>query len=120
MLELLWKYGWLVAIGLQLVLGWIGWSARNAFATNKRLFQELKARDESLQQLTLRLIKAEAELEDKPTAKALHELALAISHFGGDLKALVARTDGLEGIVNRLEKVADRQEEFLLNGGPRR
>lgn len=74
-----------------------------------------KATREELRELSDRLIKAESEIKGKPTADALHELALAISDIGGDLKALMARTDGVEKVAERLEKVADRQESYLLD-----
>ena len=100
----------LISLGALLVsaasLGWtvLVWNSGRA-----------KASRDELRGLHERLIRAESEIEDKPTAKALHELALAISHFGGDLKAVVARLDGMTELVKRLEKVADRQEQYLLN-----
>ena len=114
-MEFVSKFGWLFALGLNLVLAWVAWSARNAFVPADKFHKELTARDDARAELEKRLIRAEAELEDKPTANALHELAVSITGIGGDLKALVARTDGLEGLVRRLETVADRQEQYLLN-----
>lgn len=64
-----------------------------------------------------RLIRAEAEIDDKPTATALHELAVSLTSCGGDIKAVVARLDGLETLVERIEKIADRQESYLMNKG---
>lgn len=114
-MELLWKYGWAFALVFNLVLAWIAWSARNAFVSAEKFREELEKRDVAREALEKRLIHAEGELDGKPTATALHELALAISSFGGDLKALVARTNGLEDLVERLETVANRQEQYLLN-----
>ena len=117
MLEVLSKYGWLAAIGLSGALAWIGWSARNAFVPAKEFRKELEDRDAARNDLEKRLIRAEAEIEDKPTANALHELAVCMTKFGGDIRTVGARLDGLQAIVARLEKVADRQEDFLLNKG---
>ena len=113
---------WLDAVQLLLTIG-VGlyaWLANRHRATREQIDKLRKDHEARLVALSERLIRAEAELEDKPTAKALHELALAISHFGGDLKAVVARLDGMAEIVGRLEKVADRQESYLLNNGGRK
>lgn len=64
-----------------------------------------------------RLIRAEAEIDDKPTVTALHELAVSLTSCGGEIKGVVARLDGLETLLERIEKIADRQELFLLNMG---
>lgn len=102
-----------------------GWSvfvflAGRSKATRSQIEQLRRDHDKRLTNHAERITRAEAELEDKPTAKALHELALSISNFGGDLKAVVARLDGMTEIVGRLEKVADRQEQYLLNNGNRK
>lgn len=70
-----------------------------------------------VQDLRDRMTQAETRLEETPNSKALHELALSISTFGGDLKAVTARLDGLGMIVERLETVTERQEQYLLSGG---
>ena len=109
---------WLDALQLSLTVG-VGiyaWAANRHRATRTEI-DKVKA---DLTALNDRLIHAEAEIEDKPTVKALHELALSMNSFSGDLKALVARLDGQTEIVRRLEKVADRQEQFLLNNGVRK
>lgn len=73
------------------------------------------ARHAELVELRNRITRAEARLEETPTSKALHELALSIEHVGGDLKGMVARIDGLGAIVVRLERITERQEQHLLN-----
>lgn len=75
------------------------------------------AQQEELRALSDRLTKSEAKLEETPTSKALHELALSIEHFGGDLRAQTARLDGLGEIVKRLEAITNRQEQHLMNLG---
>lgn len=110
---------WLDAVQLVLTVG-VGiyaWTANRHRATRAEIDQLRRDHDKRLANHADRITRAEVEIEDKPTAKALHELALSMTSFGGDLKALVARFDGQTEIVKRLEKVADRQEEFLLNGG---
>jgi|GEM_PF-3895547 len=62
-----------------------------------------------------RLARAEARLDDAPTSKGLHELALSIEHFGGDLRAVLERVDGLGKVIERLERVTSRQEQYLMD-----
>lgn len=60
-----------------------------------------------------------ARLDDVPTRTALHELALSNVSLSGDLKAMTTRMDGLAEAIGRLEKIIDRQEDHLLQGGRR-
>jgi len=64
-----------------------------------------------------RLTTAEACLRNVPSEKTLHELALTIQNFGGDLHVAVEKIEGMGRIVDRLERVVTRHEDFLLNGG---
>ena len=75
------------------------------------------ARRQQIADLDSRMTRAESKLEETPTSKAIHELALSIEHLGGDLRATVERLNGLSGIVERLEQATVRQEDFLRGGG---
>lgn len=66
--------------------------------------------------LEKRLSKAETCLDKVPSEDALHELALSIRAFGGDLKVVVEKIDGLGRIVDRVDRVVSRHEDYLLNG----
>lgn len=79
------------------------------------LERERDRRREVCDALGDRMTHAEARLDDAPTGKALHEVALSISHLSGDLKEMFARLEGLGEVVKRLERVTSRQEEYLLN-----
>jgi hypothetical protein len=70
-----------------------------------------------LYSLDCRLTKAESRLQTVPSEKAMHELALTIRSFGGDLHVAVERIEGVGRIVDRLERVVTRHEDFLLNNG---
>jgi hypothetical protein len=67
--------------------------------------------------LDKRLTTAEACLKNVPSEKTLHELALNIRSFGGDLHVAVEKIEGVGRIVDRLERVVTRHEDFLLKGG---
>ncbi len=64
-----------------------------------------------------RMTEAEVCLKNAPTEKTLHELALNLRAFAGDLHVTVEKIEGMGRIVDRLERVVTRHEEFLLNGG---
>jgi len=66
-----------------------------------------------------RLTTAEACLKNVPSEEALHDLALTIRSFGGDLRVAVEKIEGMGRIVGRLEKVVTRHEDYMLNGGKR-
>lgn len=69
------------------------------------------------EQLVVRLTSCEAQLQSAPTRDAVHELAVAIEHLGGDLKATASDLKGLRDLVKRLESVSARMEDFLLRQG---
>lgn len=81
-----------------------------------KLFIDLR---KQLSSFDTRLTKAETCLQNVPSEKALHELALAIHNFGGNLHVAVEKIEGVGRIVERLERVVARHEDFLLNNGGR-
>lgn len=102
-----------------------GWSvfvflSGRSKATRSQIEQLRRDHDKRLANHSERITRAEAEIEDKPTTNALHELAVSIAGLSGDLKAVIARLDGQGEIVRRLETVADRQEQYLLNSKGRK
>ena len=64
-----------------------------------------------------RLARVEACIVNAPSAREMHELSLGIARLEGELKALCARSAGIESGMNRIEKYVDRQEEHLLARG---
>lgn len=64
-------------------------------------------------QLRDRVSRIERAQQDAPTGKAVHELALSITHFGGELKALTSQLQGMEKMVDRQERVVGRLEDWM-------
>ena len=64
-----------------------------------------------------RLSTAEAQLKDMPSANALHEIALGVERLRGDIKGVDERLNGVDRIVECMDKILSRQETFLLTGG---
>lgn len=59
----------------------------------------------------------EDKLECAPDSKALHSLALAIEGLRGDVRATNEKLGGVERVVDKLDRILERQESYLLNGG---
>lgn len=113
---------WLDAVQLVLTIG-VGlyaWTANRHRATREEIDQLRRDHEKRLANHADRITRAEADIEDKPTANALHEVAVSITGLGGDLKAVVARLDGVENLVQRVEAVSERQESYLLNNKGRK
>lgn len=67
--------------------------------------------------LDKRLSDAEACLRSVPSEEAIHDLALTIQQFGGDLRVAVEKIEGVDRLVGRLERIVTRHEDYMLNGG---
>lgn len=72
---------------------------------------------EDLGKLRERLSTAEARLNDVPSGGALHDLAISIERLRGDVKAVVERLTGVDRVVERMDKILSRQEDYLLKNG---
>lgn len=75
--------------------------------------------DAEIAALRTRLSVAEGEIAKVPTAGALHELNLSVERMSGNVKALGERLSGVDRVVERMDRMLSRQENYLLNGGPR-
>lgn len=73
-----------------------------------------KTRREVTEALDRRLTKVESTLRSMPSIQAVHGLTVSMTQLSGDLKAALARVDGLEDVVERVERIVNRQEEHLL------
>lgn len=62
----------------------------------------------------LRLAKAEQKVETLPALQDMHELQLVMEGLKGELREMRAFIDGNNKVMARLEKVVERQEQFLL------
>lgn len=102
MMDELAKWGWAIALAVNLLIGLVLWSMRNAFASRQ-----------DLQAVANRLVQVETRMEGVPSANALHELSNTVIRMSGDLKVMATRMDGVDRLVTRFEKVLDRQEDWL-------
>ncbi|MEG6550419.1 DUF2730 family protein [Desulfocurvibacter africanus] len=64
-----------------------------------------------------RVCRNEQRLDELPDDKAVHQLALSIEALRGDVRAIDAKIGGLEAVIGKLDRILERQETYLLNGG---
>jgi uncharacterized protein HemX len=106
-----------LAIGAWGYAWWVGHrqaQKKEIDGLKELLEQERGRRRHDFENLTARLTRAEARLDDAPTGKALHEVAVSIERLSGDLRSAVTRMDGMDRLVQRLEAVAQRQEDYIV------
>lgn len=64
-----------------------------------------------------RLTSMEAALRHLPTADQMHALTVAVTDVRGDIRALNATCNGVEKVVNAMERRLDLIDEHLKRGG---
>jgi len=67
--------------------------------------------------LAARVSRNEERLDELPGTTAVHQLALGIEALRGEVRAVGARIGGLETLTAKLDRILERQETYLLNGG---
>ncbi|MFQ5774020.1 MAG: DUF2730 family protein [Kiloniellaceae bacterium] len=110
---------WVDVVQLLLTcgVGLYAWQASKYKATSDRLEEIRSGQEAQLKAHDVLLATLAEQIKNTPTDTAIHELALAIEHLVGDFKAHSAKLEGLHAIVQRLESITARQEDFLLNIG---
>lgn len=103
---------WAVALSQILSFGLTIWNlmASGGRANARRLDEHGKRIDEH----DLRMAKVEQSVGSLPVAQDMHELQLAMEALKGELREMRAFIDGNNKVMARLEKVVERQEQFLL------
>lgn len=108
-LEITKDYSWAVSVLFAILSGMMFSWGKERFATKatQTAFYEHKAETDK------RLVKIETTLADIPTNKEIHELTLEICNLTGELKRVDQKMDGLDGLVDRVEKQVTRIDQFL-------
>ena len=103
-------FGWLGAIGVNLLFGWIAWSLRKKFVTREdctihrqedakareRFSDLMAAHESSMRELTLRL-------EVMPDQDRLHSIDLKLVRIEGEQSRLAEELRGMRNILERVE-----------------
>lgn len=109
-LHFLQSFGWLGALGVNLLIGWAAWSLTKKFMTredcsaqraeivqaNERFARLLAAHEASMRELTLRL-------EAIPGQDRLHDIELRLVRIEGEQSRQSEEIRGLRDILERVE-----------------
>lgn len=112
-------FGWLAAIGVNLLIAWIVWSLHRKFMNRddceanrtadrkerERFIQLLTTHEQAVRELNLRV-------DQLPAQGSVHELEMRLERMDGEQKRLAEAISGLRGIMERVE----RQVDLLFRG----
>ena len=74
-----------------------------------------RATIEEIGALSGRVVALEIRVEGVASRDSLDKLSRVVGHIGGDVKAIVARMEGMGKGMDRIELVVNRQEQHLLD-----
>lgn len=113
MIDELLRWGWLLAIATNLLLGWIGWSLRKQFLTRAEADERFAAIAASVNAAVASFQAAERDVANRLT-RVEAEVAAAPSH--ADLSRIHDRLNHIADVTGRLEgalKPLDRLTSLL-------
>lgn len=82
----------------------------------RHLGEELKTANVALRE---RMTSIEAKQAAMPSVSAITQLVVENTKLGGEIQRLAEALSGLRSLVDRISRVSERQEEFLLTKGGR-
>lgn len=110
------SFGWLMAIGINLGVVWIGWSLRNKFVTRedcKQLCIGHATAREKMNDLLLahagEMREIKLRLDVMPNHDRMHQLELKLARIEGEQGKLLEKIEGLLQLLERVE-----QQTFVL------
>lgn len=112
-MEELLRWGWMLAIATNLLLGWIGWSLRKQFLTRAEADERFAAQDKKMGQALAAFQASEREVTNRLT-RVEERVAASPSH--ADLTRIHERLDRIADVTSRLEgalKPLDRLTSLL-------
>lgn len=121
LMQLEWLRLYLPLLGLvvQPLVLWAIWSLRKEFVLKKDCETCRSALEKEDAKQAHRITRTEDILAAMPDAQALHDLALLIERLSGDVRTLGERVGGYGQIMERVEKVVARHENYLLHNNGR-
>ncbi len=122
------SFGWLIALVLQGVIGWVLWSLRSSFvsrsefeasnaAMQNKLIEEVRQSQSMAKAASTKVDRFEVRLEAMPSQKEVHDLTVSVEKLSGKVGAAVERLEAADRNQDRMERVLNRVEDYLLNGG---
>lgn len=80
----------------------------------RHLGEELKTANVALRE---RMTAIEAKQAAMPSITAITQLVVENTKLGGEIQRLAEALSGLRSLVDRISRVSERQEDFLMNKG---
>jgi ABC-type phosphate transport system auxiliary subunit len=79
--------------------------------------KQIMALRKDLEGLRVKVTENEARLCNHPDNNALHEIALSVERLSGDVRGMGKEIGGLKNLIEKVDRIVERQEDHLLNGG---
>lgn len=131
--QFLQPWGWLLSLTFTGLVVLFGMAIRGQMVTRQELDEREKSAKaaaelhaalhekeaEHYAALAQRVERHDQRLADLPTKDEVHELELHIIRLEGTINTLGERLAGFGAIVERAEKVVDRQEAYFMRQGGR-
>jgi Tfp pilus assembly protein PilO len=117
-----------ITLIIQGLLVWGLWSLRSSFvsrrefeasneAMQKKLIEEVRQSHLAAEAVSTKVDRFEVRLETMPSQKEVHDLTVSVEKLSGKVGAAVERLEAADRNQDRMERVLNRVEDYLLNGG---
>ncbi len=113
-----------IVLAVQGLLAWALWSIRRIFVRGdeylRHIEQEGQLRNETMANVLSiegRLLTLEERVAQLPDAGMLSDLANAVESLRGDIKTVDMRITGVDRLMQRLERVLERQWDANFRSG---
>jgi len=79
--------------------------------------RQIMALRKELETLRVKVTENEAKLCNMPDSSALHSIALSLERLRGEVGSLGAEMGGMKDVLQKVDRIVERQENYLLNNG---
>ncbi|WP_027178210.1 DUF2730 family protein [Maridesulfovibrio bastinii] len=79
--------------------------------------RQIMALRKEVEALKVKVTENEAKLCNMPDSTALHSIAISLERLRGDVVGLGAEMGGMKDVLQKVDRIVERQENYLLNNG---
>ena len=79
--------------------------------------RQMMAMRKEIEALKVKVTENEAKLCNMPDSTALHNIAISLERLRGDVVGLGAEMGGMKDVLQKVDRIVERQENYLLNNG---
>jgi hypothetical protein len=115
-MDMTWKWVPLIISIVQLLLVWAIWSMRKEFVRQTDCAAHKKEQSDCLTTLAARVTNAEADICNMPQPAAWSKMQVAIEEVRGSNRALLAKLEGQNELLKRIEHPMQLLIEHHLRG----